>query len=71
MSEYITEFHVEKMKCDGCVAKAKAALAAVPGFESAEFDLDAKVGRVTGNVDPQTVCMALTQAGYPAVVKSA
>jgi len=71
MSNVVTEYHVEKMKCDGCVAKAKEALASVPGFESAEFDLEAKTGSITGNVDPQSVCLALTQAGYPAVVKSA
>lgn len=71
MSEHLTEYHIEKMKCDGCVAKANEVLASVPGFESAEFDLEAKTGKVTGNVDPQSVCLALTQAGYPAVVKSA
>lgn len=71
MSETITEYHVEKMKCGGCVAKAQEALKGVAGFESAEFDLEAKTGKVVGNVDPQSVCLALAQAGYPAVVKSA
>lgn len=71
MSNMITEYHVEKMKCGGCVAKAQEALKNVDGFESAEFDLEAKVGRIKGDVDPQSVCLVLTQAGYPAVVKSA
>ncbi|MBE9516135.1 MAG: cation transporter [Proteobacteria bacterium] len=71
MSDLITEYHVEKMKCGGCVAKAQEVLASVSGFESAEFDLENKVGKVKGNVDPQSVCQALTEAGYPAVVKSA
>ncbi len=71
MSETITEYHVEKMKCGGCIAKAQEALKAVEGFESAEFDLEAGIGRVKGDVDPQSVCLVLTQAGYPAAVKSA
>ncbi len=71
MSEVVTEFFVQGMKCGGCTANAEKALADVPGFVSAEFDFKAGTGRVVGNVDPQTVCQLLTDAGYPAVVKSA
>lgn len=70
MSESITEFFVQGMKCGGCIGNAETALARVPGFVSAEFDLDAATARVVGEVDPQAVCQALTEAGYPAVVKS-
>jgi copper chaperone len=65
-----TQYHVQGMKCDGCIASAREGLAALPGFESAEFDLQAGVATVQGDVDPQAVCLALTERGYPAVVKS-
>lgn len=66
-----TAFYVQGMKCNGCIATANKALSDVPGFESAEFDLAEGTAVVSGDVDPQSVCQALTQAGYPAVVKSA
>lgn len=65
-----TQFYVQGMKCDGCIANANKALTDVPGFESAEFDLQLGTAEVSGNVDPQAVCQALAGAGYPAVVKS-
>jgi copper chaperone CopZ len=65
-----TKFYVEKLKCGGCVENCKKALVDVPGVEDAEFDFQAGTGVVTGNVDPQAVCLALTSAGYPAVVNS-
>ncbi len=71
MSETITEFFVQDMKCGGCASSAKKALAEVPGFVSAEFNLDAGTAKVVGDVDPQAVCQTLAEAGYPAVVKSA
>ncbi len=71
MSETTTEFFVQGMKCGGCISNAEKALASVPGFVSAEFDLDAGTARVVGDVDPQTICQVLTDAGYPTVVKSA
>ena len=66
-----TQFHVQAMKCNGCIANAKSALAKLPGYENAEFDLQAQTAVVYGDVDPQSVCQALGEAGYPAVVKSA
>lgn len=65
-----TQYYVQGMKCDGCIANANKALAVLPGFETAEFDLTQGTATVTGNVDPQAVCQALGGAGYPAVVKS-
>lgn len=65
-----TMFYVTAMKCDGCIATARKALSNLPGYENAEFDLKAGTAEVTGNIDPQAVCLALQQAGYPAVVKS-
>jgi copper chaperone CopZ len=71
MAEQRTEYFIQGMKCDGCIAAANEALAQVPGFVSAQFDLAQGVGVVVGDVDPQSVCQALTEKGYPAVVKSA
>jgi copper chaperone CopZ len=70
MSTTQTKYFVDKLKCDGCVESCKKALVNVPGFESAEFDFQAGTGIVTGDVDPQAVCLALSSAGYPAVVNS-
>ena len=65
-----TNFYVQGMKCDGCIATGKKALADIPGVESAEFDLASGTAVVIGDIDPQAVCQALTSAGYPSVVKS-
>jgi copper chaperone CopZ len=65
-----TQYYVQGMKCNGCIANANKALTDVPGFESAEFDLQQGTAEVVGNVDPQAICQALAGAGYPAVVKS-
>lgn len=66
-----TQYYVQGMKCDGCIKLANEGLAKIPGFESAAFDLQAGTAQVQGDVDPQAVCQALTETGYPAVVKSA
>jgi Cu+-exporting ATPase len=65
-----TRFYVQGMKCDGCIAKAREALGEIPGVESSDFDLQAGTAVVRGDADPQAVAQALTQVGYPAVVKS-
>jgi len=71
MTDTITHYYVQGMKCGGCITAANKALAEVMGFVRAEFDLKAGEATVYGDVDPQVVCQALAQAGYPAVVKSA
>jgi len=65
-----THYYVQGMKCGGCIESCKKAVAKVDGVESAEFDLATGTGTVQGDVDPQAICLALTNAGYPAVVKS-
>ena len=70
MSTVETYFNVTGMKCDGCITKAREALANVPGFVEADFDLKAGTAVIRGNVDPEAVAQALTNAGYPAKVKS-
>jgi copper chaperone CopZ len=66
-----TMFHVSGMKCAGCVENVEKALKDVIGYESADVDLEKGSATVAGDVDPQAVCLALTEAGYPSVVKSA
>lgn len=70
MANTETHFYVKGMKCDGCIKKAREHLAKVPGFESADFDLQAGTAVVRGDIDPQAAAKALAEAGYPAVVKS-
>ena len=66
----VTNFHVNNMKCEGCVTNVKKALEGVVGVEAVEVDLKAATATVKGNIDPQSVSQALIEAGYPAVVKS-
>lgn len=61
-----TRYTVQGMKCDGCIAKATEALAKLPGYESAEFDLKNGTAVVKGAVEPQAAIRVLTDAGYPA-----
>ena len=68
MSVRETRFDVKGMKCGGCVAKATEAVSKLPGYQASEFDLQSATGVVRGDVDPQAVVKALTQAGYPAQV---
>lgn len=63
-----TRFSVKGMKCGGCVAKATEAVSKLPGYQACEFDLKSATGVVKGDVDPQAVTRALTEAGYPAQV---
>ena len=64
------EIRVEGMTCGGCVKKATEAVSQVQGFESAEFDLEAGTASISGAIDPQAAAQAMTEAGYPSVVKS-
>lgn len=64
-----SRYRVQGMKCGGCIAKATDALAKLPGYVAAEFDLKAGTAMVKGDVNPQAVVQALTDAGYPALPK--
>lgn len=61
---------VRGMKCNGCIAKATEALAKLPGYVAAEFDLKAGTAVVRGSVDPQVAMQALGGAGYPAALRN-
>lgn len=66
-----TQFYISGLKCDGCIASSRAKLEKVTGYESSEFDLKAGEMKIFGDVDPQAVIAAMSEAGYGAVVKSA
>ncbi len=61
---------VSGMKCNGCIAKATAAVAKLPGYVAAEFDLKAGTAVVRGSVDPRAAINSLASAGYPASLKN-
>ena len=65
-----TRYTLTGLKCGGCVAKATAALQAVPGVTAAQVDLATQTARVEGEVAPVAVIAALNAAGYPAVLKT-
>ena len=65
-----TRYQVQGMKCGGCIARATEALAKLPGYLSAEFDLKAGTALVRGSLDPQVAIDALASAGYPASLKN-
>jgi len=65
-----TTFYISGLKCGGCIANANKSLQNVVGFESAEFDLEAGIMKVAGDIDPQAISHAMSEAGYAAVVKS-
>lgn len=60
------QFSVSGMKCDGCVAKVRETLTKFPGVVDAEVDLKDGTAIVKGDVEPEAVAKALTDAGYPA-----
>ena len=68
MSVRETRFDVKGMKCGGCVARATEAVSKLPGYQACEFDLAGASAVVKGDVDPQAVARALTEAGYPAQI---
>ncbi len=59
-------YRVSAMKCEGCAANVRRALAAVAGVEGVEVDLAGAAAVVSGEADPRAVVAALTAAGYPA-----
>ncbi|MBI5612932.1 MAG: cation transporter, partial [Gammaproteobacteria bacterium] len=47
-----TRYTLTGLKCGGCVAKATAALQALPGVTAAQVDLATHSARVEGEVAP-------------------
>ncbi len=68
----LAELQVENLTCGSCIKKIRKALGEVKGTENVEVDLTS--GRVKAEfepekTDPDTLARALSEAGYPAVVK--
>jgi len=61
-------FHVDNMKCTGCVFTVQKALNGLTGCEQATVDLDAATARVSGDVDTDQLTKVLTDLGYPATL---
>ena len=68
MTQNVITLRVAGMKCDGCVARAREAVATVSGVVESDFDLAAGTAAVTGNAEPEELARALTAAGYPATL---
>lgn len=60
---------VSGMKCGGCEARAKEAVAKLPGYADASFDHKTGTGVVRGELDPASVIQALAGVGYRASVQ--
>lgn len=58
-------FHVENMKCGGCVATVQKALGGLQGCEKAAVDLESGTAEVHGVVDPDQLITVLAGLGYP------
>jgi copper chaperone len=67
MSETIT-YSVPGMSCGHCRAAITAEVSAVPGVESVDVDLEAKLVAVTGDdLLDAALSAAIDEAGYEAV----
>ena len=66
MSDTVT-YRVLGMTCEHCKIEVVEELSAVPGVESVEVDLDAKLVNVNGApLDDAALRAAIDQAGYEA-----
>ena len=63
-----TLYRVNGMKCQGCVAAVKDVITRLPACIDVRVDLDAGTALVAGDVDPQSVISAVSDAGYPTEV---
>ena len=63
-------YQVEKMTCDGCSAKVKAAAEAVEGVQNVVVDRSKKKLTLEALADPSSqVIESVTATGYPTQVK--
>lgn len=59
-----TIIHVNGMMCNHCKARVEQVCKAVPGTADAVVDLQAKLVKVTGTADVESLKKAITDAGY-------
>ena len=62
----VLRLDVTGLTCGGCVRRAEAALAAVPGVTTARVNLATRRAEVEGGVSLPDLGAALARAGYPA-----
>jgi copper chaperone len=60
------EFQVEGMSCNHCVSKVTRSIRKTDDAATVDVDLAAKKVRVQSSADPDELCAAITEAGYPA-----
>ena len=67
MTQQQTTLRTRGIKCEGCVAVARAAVEQLPGVTGTEFDIPGKTVTVTHSdeLTRVSVAQALTRAGYP------
>ena len=58
------EFGVDGMTCQHCVRAVTDAVAALPGVQAVQVDLDAGQVHVEGQPDPAAVRQAIAAEGY-------
>jgi copper chaperone CopZ len=61
-----TKLSITGMTCSGCVKSVDRALSQISGVTAVVVDLEAGHARVEGDVDPQLLVAAITQAGFTA-----
>lgn len=67
MARIQTILKTQRIKCQGCIAAARAAVEKLPGVERIEFDLPGYTVTVshTDGVSGRELAQALTKAGFP------
>ncbi len=65
----MTQFNITGMSCAACVARVEKAVNGVDGVTSCSVSLLTNSMGVEGNVDPQKIISAVTNAGYGATIK--
>ncbi len=65
----MTQFNITGMSCAACVARVERAVNSVDGVNSCSVSLLTNSMGVEGDVDPQKIISAVTEAGYGASIK--
>lgn len=64
------KYNITGMSCAACQARVEKAVSAVPGVEECSVNLLTNSMQVKGDVNPQSVIKAVTDAGYGAALNS-
>ena len=69
--DMIQKFKVEGMACQHCSGRVETVLKSLPGVTDVKVDLAGAEATVEGDVDPDVVNAAISEAGYKSELKSA